>query len=147
MGDLFLFLQLLFGFGHFFPCVLNICSGGCFSSSSLACSLLLFFLGLHHFLSFHFCFFKAFLFLFSLLGLLFGLFLAKSFLLFLLLLIQFLFLFGPDLLALLQFFLLLFPLFAPFIDIVPQLFVEFTLLFLGLEASSPTRIRCFRSHD
>merc|ERR1719331_895384 len=42
---------------------------------------------LHHFLSLHFCFFEAFLFLFSLLGLLFGLFLAKSFLLFLLLLI------------------------------------------------------------
>ena len=65
--------------------------------------------------------------------------------LYLLLLVQFLFLFGPDLLALglfflepLQFFFLLFPLFAPFIDIVPQLFVEFTLLFLGLEASSPT---------
>merc|ERR1712037_679671 len=150
-GDLFLFLQLLFGLGHFFPCVLNICACGCFSSSSLACSLLLFFLCLHHFLSLHFCFFKAFLFLFSLLGLLFGLFLAKSFLLFLLLLIQFLFLFGPDLLALglfflepLQFFLLLFPQFAPFIDIVPQLFVEFTFLFLGLDLSSRTRCRCFR---
>merc|ERR1719418_399215 len=104
-GDLFLFLQLLFGFGHFFPCVLNTCAGRCFGSSSLACSLLLFFLGLHHFLSLYFCFFKTFLFLFSLLGLLFGLFLAKPFLLFLLLLIQFLFLFSPNLLSLGLFFL------------------------------------------
>merc|ERR1719331_1763625 len=39
--EIFLFLQLLFGFGHFFPCVLNTCAGRCFGSSSLACSLLL----------------------------------------------------------------------------------------------------------
>merc|ERR1711963_463874 len=102
----------------------------------------LFFLSLHHGLSLHFCFFEAFLFLFSLLGLLFGLFLAKPLLLFLLLLGQFFLLLGSDLLALglfflepLQFFLLLATLFAPFVDVFPQLFVEFTLLFLCLEES------------
>merc|ERR1712183_1105794 len=118
-GDFLFLFQLFFGFGHLPACILGISAALHFSTTSLAtCSLLLFFLSLHHGLSLHFCFFEAFLFLFSLLGLLFGLLLAEPLLLFLLLLGQFLLLLGADLL-----------------DVFPQLFVEFTLLFLSLEES------------
>merc|ERR1712055_1207856 len=142
-GDFLLFLQLFFGLGHLSACVLDVSTALHFGSTTLAaCSLLFFFLSLHHGLSLHFCFFEAFLFLFSFLGLLFGLFLAEPLLLFLLLLGQFFLLLGSDLLALglfflepLQFFLLFATLFAPFVDVFPQLFVEFTLLFLSLEES------------
>merc|ERR1712223_1915114 len=133
-GNFLFFFQLFFGFGHFPACVLDISAALHFGSTTLAtftCSLLLFFLSLHHGLSLHFCFFEAFLFLFSLLGLLSGLFLAKPLLLFLLLLSQFLLLLGSDLLALglfllepLQFFFLLASLFAPFVDVFPKLFIK-----------------------
>merc|ERR1719384_2261560 len=131
--------------GHLSACVLDVSAALHFGSTTLAaCSLLFFFLSLHHGLSLHFCFFEAFLFLFSFLGLLFGLFLAEPLLLFLLLLGQFFLLLGSDLLALglfflepLQFFLLLATLFAPFVDVFPQLFVEFPFCFFALRNPSP----------
>merc|ERR1719474_2512800 len=62
---------------------------------------------------------------------------------------NFFLLLGSDLLALglfflepLQFFLLFATLFAPFVDVFPQLFVEFTLLFLSLEEQLREYINC-----
>merc|ERR1712072_581682 len=141
-GDLFLFFELFLGLGHFPPGI-QVGSGCACALAGLAASgLLLLLLSLHHGLTLHFSLFKTLLFLLSLLGLLFGLFLAEPFLLFLLLLGQFLFLLGPDLLAFglfflepLQFFFLLATLLAPFVNVFPKLFIEFTLLLFCLQES------------
>merc|ERR1711992_227134 len=141
-GDLFLFFELFLGLGHFPPGI-QVGSGCACALAGLAASgLLLLLLSLHHGLTLHFSLFKTLLFLLSLLGLLFGLLLAEPFLLFLLLLGQFLFLLGSDLLAFglfflepLQFFFLLATLLAPFVNVFPKLFIEFTLLLFGLQES------------
>merc|ERR1711997_1272026 len=133
--DLFLFFELLLGLGHLPASILNISNISAGFAGLATCGLLLLLLSLHHGLTFHFSLLPTFL-------LLFGLFLAKSFFFFLLLLGQFLFLLSSDLLALgllflepLQFIFLLGALFAPFVDVFPKLFIQFTLLLLGFQES------------
>merc|ERR1719412_1312311 len=137
--DLFLFFELLLGLGHLPASILNISNTSAGFAGLATCGLLLLLLSLHHGLTFHFSLLQTFLFLFGLFGLLF---LAKSFFFFLLLLGQFLFLLSSDLLALgllflepLQFIFLLGALFAPFVDVFPKLFIQFTLLLLGFQES------------
>merc|ERR1712241_179649 len=64
-GDFLFFFQLFSGFGHFPACVLDVSAALHFGSTTLAtftCSLLLFFLSLHHGLSIHFASSRRFFF-------------------------------------------------------------------------------------